>query len=481
MLTSTAIAAAFALSEKLADRSYAIQAISDTPLSKLTALSIEADAYVNALPAKERQEAMDAMAPLSVRLQNNTLADSDGGAHDAAMDEAVALVSRAVLYTLDLARNTVNPLIARVVDEVSAQITERTTAASSPVWIETEQLNPLFLSPMLMELVGRYGQSLVTQRQLMNLGLPVPDAGSIAELTSVGAALLDADIASFVQSIGAEWIETTWNCLFNSDQPLTAFFGGRNYDSTLLAFLLVRHAAEHIPEGITTIDLATWREYTSDLTASLGRLVCDQIDAWNFDVKARKLIVSRPSVSSPEGPVTVLAPVYNEFINAGGTPETIFGALYSDGETGFQALLDGKVQYEKAWQSSRGLIQQRASAEMFTCMVEALSFSLARIVNEIPDDQLQLPRAEMHNVIAERLSHAKPSDLDNLYLLVRKAICRVLYPHTDAEQLLIYVDEAAANNPEITDVRELALLGTVSYVASWLSKLMSVADLSAGA
>lgn len=478
MLTSTSISAAYALATKLADRQYVVRAIQDTPLATLTALSVEPDAFLGLLPSRERLALESEQAPLSERLQTNTLADHDGGAHDRAMDEAVALVSKAVLFTLDTARNTVNPMIQRVVDETTAYITEQAHNGADPLWIEAVSLPAIYSSPLLAELTARYQGGLISQSPLVALNLPVPS--NYLEHLSVGAPSYDAEIAQFLETVPAETREQVWTALFNTNDTLADHFGGRRMSETLLAFLLARHASEHIPDGVSNMDLAQWRDYTATLTASLGRMVLDIVDAWNFDLKTSNLIASRPFGADPAGPVVVVAPVYERFVAAGGTPEVIFGAIYGDGERGYQALLDGRQVYERNWQAARGLIQQRLAAEAFTRMVEGLGTSLARIVTELPDDQLPAPRPDMHARIAERLSHAKPSDVDNLFLISRKAVCRVFFSDTDVEQLLIYIDEAAANNPEITDIREIALLGTISYIVSWLAQLMDVADQSAG-
>ena len=73
------------------------------------------------------------------------------------------------------------------------------------------------------------------------------------------------------------------------------------------------------------------------------------------------------------------------------------------------------------------------------------------------------------------LANIRSGDLDNIYMLAMKLVCRSRFYYTDAEIILCDIEEARRVNPNI-DVREAALIATANYVFDFIADQMVAAE-----
>ncbi|MNR56450.1 hypothetical protein D3C85_1770290 [compost metagenome] len=67
---------------------------------------------------------------------------------------------------------------------------------------------------------------------------------------------------------------------------------------------------------------------------------------------------------------------------------------------------------------------------------------------------------------------------DCLFTTCRKVICNVVFPHTDAFEILTMLDTAAKENPTL-DIREAALLAMIEYIPNWVATLITADKVTA--
>jgi hypothetical protein len=106
-------------------------------------------------------------------------------------------------------------------------------------------------------------------------------------------------------------------------------------------------------------------------------------------------------------------------------------------------------------------------------MVEGMRAAVCKEIMALPDDQLWGDRSGYHDRLRDFAHKAKQRDLQDLWHFARTAVCQVVFPQTDAEALLLAIDEQSKLHPN-KDVRELALYATIELVARWLADQLVV-------
>lgn len=129
------------------------------------------------------------------------------------------------------------------------------------------------------------------------------------------------------------------------------------------------------------------------------------------------------------------------------------------------------------WAQVQALYQGQVAIKRFDAMIAGTRKQITTEINDLSADQLPpgCDKGALHERLNERLGHAKMRDLDDLWHFARKAVCRVLFFHTEAESLLLAIDQESKNNPDVP-VRELALFATIEIVARWLVDQMAYTD-----
>jgi len=468
MLTQNDVKIGALVADYFASKGQSLQALDQTPLSALIASSM----------CVYNDQAGDAAGQLQT---GSMFADPSGKVqHDLVMEEAVQAVSRAIGFNLSLARNTVNPIVKQVRDDIVDQLSARQSAGLSPLAVVPFQYPALWNSPVLVEYVARYGEQVPADVTLSIGGLAVP--GDLKGALLTGGDRFDAEITQFANQVGDGAIAAMWDALFGTggSRQLSEVLAYRldNLNAPVLAFLLANRAEREIPEGVNA-DAMTWKLHCTAIAARAGNAIVRNLKLRGDDSRMKRLVLRAPVGDEPEGDIIVNGDVYNQWLNDGGTPEVLFGALYAKADLFYNSLLQNAETYRQSWKNAYRLLQNRAAGQRFGDLVAATNAAMSKAINELDDNLLVEDRGALHARLAERLQRVQPRDLDDLYYLARKSVCRVMFPHTDAEGILNEIDVVAKANPDM-DLREVALLATIDFTAKWLAKLVTVVQVNQG-
>lgn len=476
MLTKGSLHAAYPLAERLASQGAVLAPLPNTPLEAIVNSSL---IHVNV--ARATPNGMETMGDFGTTLiEGSTFADQTGGvAHDNEMAKAVENASVAVLFNLDLARNKVNPIVKAVMETAQKAMDDGAKASLSPLSVEPFYYLPIWDSALLSDLVERHTGTVLSETPLQSLQIPRP--ASFAEAMSTGAANFDAEVTSFCNSVGEEYLASVWNSVFspNAARTLITVLRG-NYEQAnagLITYLMARRYNEEVPEGVN-MDLNAWRAYISTIMAQAGRDVVRTLQKRRQDIQMGVLVIQSPTSDEPAGVIKVNGDVYEQWLRDGGSPDLLMGAAFAGNERGYKALLEKADFFMKSLQRNRALLESQAGFERFTNLVSGLRTALTAQINALPEDLAVAGRAVLHERLRKHISHVSQSDLECLWSVARRLVCRTMFPHTDVEVVLKAIDKAAKENPEM-DVREAALLATVDYVSTWVSKMMTI-ESSAG-
>ena len=472
MLTKSSISAAYPLATLLTQQGSILFPSIESPLSLLTRRTIDGLAVFEAEGEGFVAPALDQQIETATSVASNI----DGSSpHDEVMDESIKLLTKSVSFVLNHTRNVVLPMIKKAAIEMLADILESANGDLAPLDIVPYYFKPLWNSPVFQDLVNRYS-GISTPVVKFRGGAIECDCGEdYAQLLLTGAGSFDDEVREFARDVGAERIKAVWDAIFGGQATSSdAVLGSRydRFDTNAIAFLMARRMTMDVPAGVD-MGLSEWKDYVASIVQAAGVACINAYRTRDLDMGSNRLIISAPVGDEPRGSVIVVGDVYDRFLKDGGSPEIIFGALYSNEPRTYSALLSQGEFHAKVWKRIYSLHRTNLSFERYRAMIEGLRLAVSKAITEMAEDELPATRAELQNRLNERLTHVKQKDMEDIYHVARKAICRVIFPHTDAEKMLLAIDAAAEANPDL-DPREAALMATIEYVSQWLASLIQV-------
>lgn len=479
MLTPTSISSTYALASILQRSGSSLSVVPGSAL---------ADLIATCGPTTEsfRDEAAEGEPyieePVETRVADAALAESVPGVndHDIEVCRVTDVASKAVAFTLDMARNVVNPKVDQVVEATEAYVDAYRRKRGEPLLIAPVFLGSVFESAALGDLVARFTDSGVANVEPVKLTLQWPEGGMAAALAT-GIDELDAAVQAHFAGREDD-VKTLWSQFFADEagvyRPADMFAALPGMDEALILFLSAHALLEGdvVPEGLG-ISLSAYRAYLARLEEQAAARLCYQHRMALTGTRSKQLVISAPAKAKagqlPSGVIKVNGEVYNAWLAEGGSPEALFGAVASGVALHYHVVLDQAAALAASWTRSLGLVEQQLKFEHQSVVIQGLSKALVALAGNLPENERRLAPAELHAEIAERLSHFHVKDLDNLYLVARKAVCRVFYPHTDAEKILNAMDAVIADKPDM-DPREAALLVMIDYVTDWVGSSIVV-------
>lgn len=471
-LSKTSLGMGHVVSQALAKRGIQLHAVNNTPLQVLTDLSsqqLKLEASITGpLGNFEREDVVVAVESDA----NTPHPGAEVSQHDVHMSEAVGMLSRVLTNIHDLTQNTVNPMIDRCVKAAGEAIDAAALAGVSPLELVLQRPDAIFESVYLQESVSRYANQ---PRDFGLRGFPSIARPDPVSLLQTGHAGMDEQLAEFLGRVGHDFALSVWEQLFVSPPPSTLEVFGRPSQAreAVLAYFYAAKVLNDIPDGLD-VDLSEWRSHVSGILAAAGASIYAGYAGRENQRRFGPLVLVCPQEAHPIGKIVVDGDKYADYTAAGGCPELIFAEAYRTKNFDVRHLLGNVEELKDHWAKVLAMYQSNIAIKRFDAMVIGVRQQLAREINTLAEDQLPpgVDRAVLHERLRERLTHAKLRDLDDLWHFARKAVCRVLFYHTEVEALLLAIEDEGKRNPDVP-VRELALMATVEIVARWLVDQMT--------
>lgn len=464
-LTKTSLGLAHMIASSLADQNVELGTVPNTSVDELTRLStgvLEMQESIH--PAGRANVTMLSMAD-ALEAGASATTDEAHYPHSGAMERFAQNAGRVLASTLDLTQNKVTPMIGRVVEAINRTVTERLQGMDSPLTLVERKDDPMLSSHYLQENVARYA-GYPTGMRLRNFGL-----GACSwNLAGTGHSGMDSEVAEFTNRVGQEKINWVCNALFNGGAANSSEIYGLadQFENSVIAYFLAIQGLTNVPDGINC-SLEEWNSYCSQIVSTAGAAIAyvmsrrDKVNATGL------LVVSAPLNGATSGVIEVNAARYADYLAQGGTVEALYGSFYERGNFEPGYLLANQERLTKDWENSLALWKTQLVGARLDAMIAATTAVLTAEINAIPEEELVGSREAYHARLRERMGHAKARDFDNMWHFARKAVCRVIFPHTDAEVLLLGVEQQEKIYPG-APVRELALRAAVDLMGAWLAE-----------
>lgn len=480
MLRNTSIDAVIPLTTKLTNANALVEAMPQTPLHEAVAAC-----YHPTLDANSQFTRVDDLSIFMVRerlLDGSNSKDLSGTVpHNVVMGKMVEVVAKTVQGNLQFARNVVNPLVKEVVNDVDKAVTDANVSSVKLLSVVPAFYHDIWNSPVLESMVSPYGDAAVKAFKSLNIHPAMTPEESV-ELLSAGNARFDKEVADWAGKLGADKVADIYATYFSTtgrgDSQMIELIGNpANRETVLAIHLFARKLKTKVLDGID-MDIGDYREEMTTIVEQTGRALVRAMERRAREARQKSLVVAMPEVrpeyvTAENGQIIVNGDTYNEWLAAGGTPEILFGAYLSEGGYGYQELLDKGKEYADIWIRQSKLLQARFEADVAGVKIRALRDAVARQINAIKDEDLVVARAVLHTRLTEHLDSINNGRLNDLPGLSRWLLCNVMFAHTDAEKILVAIDDVSRANPEM-DMREAALHATIQFVTAWVAKLFKV-------
>lgn len=471
MLEEISISAAEPLARLMASKGTVLSVQTDSILSALVNASTPVEAevvvdgetvVVNESPAEAVQEA-------------SSLEAYDGSnEHGIVMAAAIETLSSEVRALLSLAQGTVLPEIQAITDKVKAAADEKVSNSRLPMVVMPQYLDDVFTRGELRNDLDGFAADTPVNVEPVQLTAKWQDGS------------LHSGIADYDQALDKyladkqDKVQDTWQRYFSNTpglyRPNDVASDLVDHDKALVIYQGAKRllADESVPDGLS-ISLVDYRSYLARLMARAGFALSYWVKHEEAVRKANQLVRSAPMKYRPSdrpmGDIEVNGEVYNRWLKEGGSPEALYGAVASGSDLSYQGLLSKKDDTAREWSSLQTTKDAKVRFEYQAYLVEALRDALVAKAKSVVEGDLS---TDLYNRLNERMEEFHIAKVEDLYMVVRKAVCKLFYPSSAVEEFLkLYDHVAEAKTTE--DPRETGLVALIIYLTRKVSDGIVVA------
>lgn len=470
MLTIEVLNDSLPLASELNSRGLFLMPVENTPLMALVKESIP-----EAIPNEDTTQGENAVYQI-MAAANTPLLNTDVVQHNVVLDEVVPVVAEAVRNVVKLSKTVVIPYVEKLVNDTQESMKQYEASNLLKSEIICFYLPKPMYSPVMKESLERFASSEYDPSYVLDLEFPQLSDEELNKLILSGSAQLDKEINLWLAEKGSGFLSSVWADFFVG-QKIKSFhqyiakkdFNGPDLDRAFAVCQLARNLFDNPPEGVAS-NLTIYNDRIATLRNIASRRLLIEIDFHLVEVLKLKNIIRHIS----DKKIYVYGDSYMDFLNAGGMPEVIMGsALLATPLKDADSLLENKDKLINSWNKYCALTNSAEVSENFVRLKNELRRNFRKMILEEMDDA-QLNREAAIDNFNKLLNTYAEVDLDCIYTAVVRLVCRSRFSNTDAETVILLINEAAKNNPELP-IREAATIGVIQYIAEWVAKQFKVA------
>lgn len=489
MISEHSLLAAELLAKELADRNIAVVAKGGSFISNLSGLS-DINNIIQSLNAESSE-------PMSINTRLQLLFNND--THCEAMARLVKNINYANATLLNTGKNEVIPLVNFMAERYSEYIANVESNAVLPINVEIVEDDQFWTNDMFRESVASLPTDFIKDVSL-SITFPNKERDELEFMVKTGMARFDSQMAESVSrygdSAGYDVYKDVWDTIFSKRgerrvNTLQGFYTGNKTNilyglPVLWAFLKYLSNENNIPSGLVC-SIAEYRGFISNALSHVNTIIASQFESMDRDTKNKKVILSFPNGmvdGKRKQVVRVTKSIYNAFLAAGGTIETILGSSISERDDLMDHLLEKKEVFEARWREHHSLINSTITSEireikrlgLKKALIEASQeYEKQQLANTNPDinpadatiefkHQYWTDMPEDIKTFVDSLDEHKLSEIN---YISQQLICDLLFSNTDVYKILDLVNEYGKKDPSASAKQALTLAIT-DYVINWL-------------
>lgn len=416
----------------------------------------------------ERHPVTGGVEPVSDNVGDDEVIMLPQSLHSLTMDEAVSLVTTGAMNARAHAQNVAKPLINSMLDKVETYI-EHNTAIIEPFELVEVGLLDAWDNSIVRSALDKHRPTVNGIKRVARKDIPkIPAPADIDRLLVTGSGVMDDVLAKLLQETGMSATDV-FNLIFNSYQDAghlpSPVYLHRN--QVLLCYLMANLLLDSPVEN-SGLELMQWETLMHKLISAYAD-ACHMVLTIHQNNISAKVVVE--GVSNDGRVLYLNSAVYDQWLDAGGSPEIIFGAHMNrrDGvdNLSFQSMLDNADVNQTVWGNYHASKRRLQETERQRKIKDAMHSSLLSELDDL-DPRYYPPGKTKDELVADAknlMFKMVPSDLADVGEACVKYACLVLFPHTNALRLLTDISAYVERGMEVED----AATHTINdYITDWI-------------
>lgn len=476
MLSTEAIDSVWALTDRCDANKFVIMPMPDTPLA---ALVVEAGASegLNIVRPDGTYEP-DVVAITTVANVVNQLQGVN--CHEELKKKMGSEIGKAIQGHITMAKSVVAPAVEALALAVAEDLSNRTVSGLLGMEVITSISPDILRNANFGTMVSKYAEVPFDNPQLI-LNLPDQTHEELRELIKTGSATIDADVDSWLADVGDSFLAKVYQDAFQCKTEGPDSIGGPSFrglvsdringrNNAMAIFLLSNRLIEEPLTG-TEMNPNAYENLVSDFRSQAGAQLCRLIDSELQAEKNGQMVLNYTS-----NKITVIDSIYRKWMEDGGDNEVLFGNLRQ--QTPFLTVAEineHAAALRSEWSSFCVITSMIEANKKYVNTKEALAENFRRLLNEAVEDQdgVEGGVESVMNKFNLLLDDVAESEMDCLYSLSLKLVCRSRFPNTDAEVILTNIETFKKQNPNVP-IADVATVVYMKHIARWVASMFVV-------
>ena len=383
------------------------------------------------------------------------------------IDEASEFLALSVRNAMKHARTVASPTVSNVIDLMNEYMEDAATIPE-PYEIIDLSLAPVWSNPVVQSALDKHLPKIRDMDRASIRRVPAPE--NLDEHLITGAANFDQMFEESLRTSGLS-AQEVFDHLFNGSKALSGveypFYKTRN--KTILAYLMASVLLDK-PVPNSGMDSFEWETTLTTMVNVLGEGCRFILQSEESDKDAKILHYETDAVN---GKVFLNGDTYEAWLNEGGTPEIIFGAVLNQLDRpsdviSYSSTLERKDELMNVWStyhSSKRILEDNKRLDkikngLFACLIKTIDEMDSADMPELAVRDNLITRAKEH--VAQVNNH----HINDMGKLCMDITCDVLYYHTPAKYLLNRISDRCEEGMS-TDEAATAIM--MEYVTDWVA------------
>lgn len=419
----------------------------------------------------------------------------DGSEHDLVLEDSTESAVAAINASSNFARNVLRPATDKVDNQVRDALANATPYRYH---VEPYFIHDIFFTGYLKEAVEKYNNS--PMESLPRLALPDMPEGDLTALLNTGMGGWDDAVSGWLATKPEGWLHEVYSRCFGvvCDSDLIADyqnplktdaqgnlrieFGIQREDFLLAAFLLAS-GLYHSPLN-TDKTGSEWRNALATWQQQLGLSLDASIESMAYYIKDGRLVLHWPIrgtvwlKDAASGKITVLGNAYNQWLQQGGSPEIIVGALFADSErlpTHAQDFTQNAERYAQEYQRYEQVLSREVANRAHDIIRQAFITSIMMALGEATSDELPpgIALDDLRDAVMDKIEGVAQWESVDIYRTAREILALEVFRKPTALWLLERIDELMEADADL-EPAEAAYKAIEAYVAEYVSNQVKV-------
>ncbi len=394
--------------------------------------------------------------------------------HDVVADEAAINGIQGVQALMVHGRTVVAPIVIELAEKLTASLEDTVTSALKNIEVIAVPSPELLYNESFVKEANKYSEIPYDDPDL-TMRLPTLATSDIRDLMKVGGGQQESMISTWLAAKGDDFLIAVWENIFQvkqlgSDGGPTPTFSkllgdpdtGRDW--ALAVFLISRRLVEQGAPENTNMPASKFEQLICAYRDQSAMAVSREISRLEGIGKTGRLVLR-----ATENKVWVDSKVYDAWLSGSGRIEVLYGNILQGSKLVTVAEIDeAATSLLESWNKHHQLTKITDDGVRFTRALNLMTAHFRIQLASMTEEEKARTNAEsVMRLYAEELRKVTTKDMDCLFGLCLRMVCRTRFYYIDAEKLLANADTIAKRDPNVTPDEAMAM-SSIQYVINWV-------------